>query len=115
MNLKYPKIVIKIKNITVWSLFVQVCAGLHWKKKSNFHENIRANQRKLGKKVSEVLCRNLKHPKMLIEIKNITVWSFVVQVCAGLHWNFHVHESIKKKKWKKVKIGSKIIGGIVKS
>ena len=77
-------------------------SNLRWfalKKKTNFHENVSANQRKLGKKVSEVLCRNLKHPKMLIEIKNITVWSFFVQVCAGLHWNFH--ESIKNKKWKK--------------
>ena len=49
---------------------------------------------------------------MLIEIKNITVWSFVVQVCAGLHWNFHVDESIKKKKMKKrSKLVQKLLAG----
>ena len=66
------------KNIIL--LFEAFCPSLRWfaLKKIKFsctrvHENVSANQRKLGKKVSEVLCRNLKHPKMLIEIKNITV------------------------------------------
>ena len=37
------------------------------------HENVSANQCKLGEKVSEVLCMNLKYPKIVIKIKNITV------------------------------------------